>query len=144
MWRVVLSIVAGLTAWAVIATVLNLGLRAAIPGYPAAEAALQFTLAMKAGRLTLAALSSLGAGAVARLIAPGSRWSAWIVGLILLALFLPLHIGIWNKFPVWYHLTFLVTLAPLVALGAVLVPTQQTGEREKMNPGLQATPQHSN
>ena len=142
MWRIVLSIVAGLIAWAVIATVLNFGLRAAIPGYHAAEATLQFTLAMKAGRLARAAVSSLGAGAVARLIAPDSRWSPWIVGLAMLALFLPLHIEIWNRLPVWYHLTFLITLAPLVVIGAALVPKHQTGGQEKMRSDFQATLQH--
>ena len=49
---------------------LNFGLRAALPGYHAAEATLQFTLAMKIGRLTEAALTSLAAGAIVGLIAP--------------------------------------------------------------------------
>ncbi len=51
MWRTIGSIVAGLVAWAVVVTVLNFGLRAFIPGYHAAEATLQFTLAMKSGPL---------------------------------------------------------------------------------------------
>ncbi len=121
MRRTVLSIVAGLVAWGVIVTLLNLGLRAAIPGYHAAEATMQFTLAMKAGRLIEAALTSLAAGAVVGLIAPTKKWAPWAVGLIVLAMFLPVHVGLWSKFPVWYHLAFLVPLAPLVALGAALV-----------------------
>ena len=44
MWRTALGIVGGLAAWAVIATLLNFGLRAAIPAYHAAEATLQFTM----------------------------------------------------------------------------------------------------
>ena len=51
MWRAAASIVAGLVTWLVVVTLLNVGLRAALPGYHAAEATLQFTLAMKAGRL---------------------------------------------------------------------------------------------
>lgn len=120
MWRTVGSVVAGLVSWAIIVTLLNFGLRAAIPGYHAAEATLQFTAAMKAGRLIEAALTSLAAGAIVRIIAPSNRWAPWFVGLILLAMFLPVHLQIWHKLPVWYHLTFLVTLAPLVALGAAL------------------------
>src|SRR5213075_558924 len=112
--------VAGLVAWGVIVTLLNLGLRAAIPGYHAAEATLQFTLAMKAGRLTEAALSSLGAGAVVSLIAPSKKWGPWLVGLIILAMFLPVHVSLWSKFPVWYHLSFLVPLVPLTVLGGLL------------------------
>jgi hypothetical protein len=34
--------------------------------------------------------------------------------------FVPLHIAIWNKFPVWYHLTFLLTIIPAVLVGALL------------------------
>src|SRR5258708_4061675 len=121
MWRTLLSIVAGLVAWGVIVTLLNFGLRAAIPGYHAAEATLQFTLAMKIGRLGEAALTSVAAGAVVGWIAPSRRWAPWVVGLIVLAMFLPVHASIWNKFPAWYHLAFLVPLAPLVVLGAALV-----------------------
>jgi hypothetical protein len=120
MWRTIASIVAGLFAWAVVVTILNFGLRAAIPGYHAAEATLQFTFAMKIGRLTEAALTSLVAGAVVGWIDPSRRWTPWLVGAIVLAMFLPVHVSLWSKFPVWYHLGFLVPLAPLVALGGEL------------------------
>src|SRR4029453_12630397 len=118
MWRTLSSIVAGLACWVVVVTLLNFGLRAALPGYHAAEPAMTFTLPMMVGRLTIGALASLSAGALLQGIAPGSRWAPWIAGLILLSLFVPEHIGLWSKFPVWYHLTFLLTLPPLVALGA--------------------------
>ena len=129
MARTVLGIVAGLAAWAVVVTLLNFGLRAALPGYHAAEATLQFTMAMKVGRLTEAALASLAAGAVVSLIAPSKGWAPWLVGLIILAMFLPVHVSLWSKFPAWYHLAFLVPLAPLVALGAALIDRIRTGER---------------
>ena len=121
MWRTIASIFAGLVAWAVVVTLLNFGLRAALPGYHDAEATLQFTLAMKVGRLTEAAVTSVAAGVVVGLIEPSRRWAPWLVGLIILAMFLPVHVNLWNKFPLWYHLAFLVPLAPLVALGAALV-----------------------
>lgn len=120
MARAALSVIAGLVTWAVVVTLLNLGLRAALPGYHAAEATLQFTLTMKIGRLTEAALASLAAGAVAGFIALERKWAPWAVGLITLALFLPSHVMLWNKFPVWYHLSFLVPLVPLVLLGAAV------------------------
>ena len=120
MWRAIAGVIAGLVAWVVVVTVLNLGLRWWLPGYVQAEPVMLFTLGMKIARLSIGALSSLAAGAVVRIITRSSL-APWIVGLVLLALFVPDHIHIWNKFPVWYHLTFLVTLAPLVALGARLV-----------------------
>ncbi len=129
MWRTIGSVIAGLVVWTIVVTLLNFGLRAAIPGYHSAEPTLEFTLAMKIGRLTIAALSSVAAGAVVKLIAPGSRWAPWAVGLIMLVIFLPEHVKLWTRFPIWYHLTFLVTLAPLVALGAGL-----TTKRPKSSP----------
>jgi hypothetical protein len=124
MWRTILSIIAGLVAWACVATLLNFGLRLGLPGYTQAEPAMAYTLAMKIARLLLAAVSCLAACAVVRAIAPASRAAPWAVGLILLALFLPVHIQLWTKFPIWYHLTFLVSLAPLVVLGAAALRRQ--------------------
>jgi hypothetical protein len=121
MWRTVGSIVAGLISWAIVITLLNFGLRAAIPNYHAAEATLQFSMAMKIGRLTEAAVASIAAGAVVGWIEPTRRWASAIVGLIILGMFVPVHVGLWSRFPVWYHLTFLVPIIPLVVLGSMLV-----------------------
>lgn len=120
MIRNVLAVLGGLATWAVIATVLNLGLRAAIPGYTAAEPILAFTLTMKLARLAVAIVSSLAAGFLTRMVAPASRWATWTVGAILLLLFLPVHIQIGSRLPLWYHLFFLLTLVPLVILGGQL------------------------
>jgi hypothetical protein len=122
MWRTIGATVAGLAAWAVVVTVLNFGLRLWLPGYVQVEHAMLFTLPMKVARLLMAAVTSLVAGALVRAVAPASRWAPWIVGLIILVLFLPSHIYLWTKFPIWYHLTFLLTLVPLVVLGAQLWP----------------------
>lgn len=127
MWRTVAGVAAGFVAWVVVVTILNWGLRLWLPGYAQVEHAMVFTLAMKAARLAIAALTSLAAGAVVRAIAPASRWAPWILGLLMLALFVPDHIQLWTRFPLWYHLTFLVTLAPLVVLGAMLVRRGNTG-----------------
>ena len=118
MWRTIGSIFAGFFAWGLVVTLLNFGLRAAIPGYHAAEATLLFTGVMKAGRLIEAAIASLAAGAIIGWIAPSAKWAPWIVGFVILAMFLPVHIQLWSKFPVWYHLSFLVPLMPLAVLGA--------------------------
>jgi len=120
MWRTIASIIAGLIAWALVVTLINFGLRAALPGYHAAESTLQFTLTMKIARLAMAAVTSVAAGAVVSWIAPGKAWAPWIVGLIVLAMFLPVHVSLWNEFPVWYHLSFLVPIVPLVLLGSRL------------------------
>lgn len=120
MKRVILALVVGLVLWVVVATLLNLGLRAGLAGYAVAEPTMSFTLGMKVARLILAALASLSAGAATGLIAPSRRRVPWVLGAVVLAAFIPVHIQLWAKFPVWYHLFFLVTLVPLVALGAAL------------------------
>jgi hypothetical protein len=120
MGRTIGSIVVGLIAWGVVVTLLNFGLRAAIPGYHAAETSLMFTGAMKAGRLIEAAIASFAAGMAVRAIAPASRAAPWATGLIILAMFVPVHIQLWSKFPVWYHLAFLLSIVPLVVLGATV------------------------
>ena len=45
-----------------------------------------------------------------------------MVGSVVFAMFLPVHIAIWSKFPVWYHLTFLLTIIPAVLVAALLPP----------------------
>ena len=132
MRRTIVSVIAGLVAWVVIVTAIDIGLRFWLPGYKQAEPTMVFTLGMKVSRLIMAAVTSLAAGAIVRAIAPASRLAPWIVGLITLALFLPAHIQLWHRFPIWYHLTFLLTLAPLVALGAWLVPAGATQPREEV------------
>jgi hypothetical protein len=124
MWRTSGGIVAGIVTWAVVVTVLNFGLRLWLPGYVQVEHAMVFTLPMKIARLTIAAVTSLVAGAMVRAVAPASRWAPWVAGLVILLPFLWVHIHIWSKFPVWYHLTFLLTLVPLVVVGAQLWPTR--------------------
>ncbi|MDE1988072.1 MAG: hypothetical protein KGJ53_06545 [Alphaproteobacteria bacterium] len=121
MRRTIAGVLLGLAAWVLVVTVLNWGLRLWLPGYAGAEHTLLFTLPMKLARLSIAAVTSLAAGAIVRAVAPASRWAPWLAGLIAVALFLPSHIYLWNKFPLWYHLTFLLTLAPLVALGAAFL-----------------------
>ena len=120
MKRSVLACLAGLLTWVVVVRVINRMLRLSLPDYTAAEHTLQFTLAMKWARLIMAIVTSVVAGAVTTWISPQSRWTALVVGGVVLAMFLPLHIAIWSKFPVWYHLTFLLTIIPAVLVGAML------------------------
>jgi hypothetical protein len=122
MKRSILACLAGLLTWIVVVTVINRVLRLSVPNYTAAEQTLQFTLGMKWARLLMAVMTSLVAGAVTGWISRSSRWAPLIVGSVVLAMFVPLHIAIWSKFPVWYHLTFLLTIIPAVLVGALLPP----------------------
>src|SRR5262249_23664649 len=118
--RIAGAVIAAVVTWFLVATVVNLALRAFWPHYHEAEIAFNFTFAMKFARLGLGAISTLGAGFVAAWIDKGRMRAATLTGLVLLGLFIPGHYRIWDKFPVWYHLTFLLSLLPLTLLGAAL------------------------
>jgi hypothetical protein len=121
MKRSVLALLAGLALWVVVASLLNRGLRFGFTGYAAAEPMMAFTLGMKVARLLVGALASLAAGAATGMIAGSKTGLPWVLGAILLVAFIPVHIQLWAKFPVWYHLVFVGTLVPFVALGAALI-----------------------
>lgn len=120
MKRSILASLAGLLTWIVVVSVINRVLRLSLPNYATAEHTLQFTLGMKWARLLMAIVTSLTAGAITGWISRSSRWAPLLVGSVVLAMFLPLHIAVWSKFPVWYHLTFLLTIIPAVLAGALL------------------------
>jgi hypothetical protein len=122
MKRSILACLAGLLTWLIVVSLINRLLRLSLPGYTVAEQTLQFTLGIKWARLVMAIVTSVAAGAVTGWISRSGRWPPWIVGGVVLAMFLPAHIAIWNKFPAWYHLTFLLTIVPAVVFGALLAP----------------------
>ncbi|HEX7720741.1 MAG TPA: hypothetical protein VF397_01195, partial [Pyrinomonadaceae bacterium] len=43
-----------------------------------------------------------------------------VAGAVMVVLFLPVHYMLWVKFPMWYHLFFLISLAPALLIGASL------------------------
>jgi len=103
--------------WFVIATAVHRLMCVLWPAYAVATPLLNFTLPMKIARLSLGAVCTLIAGATARRLS-AARWLPAVLGCALVVLFLPGHYRLWNRFPVWYHLTFLGSLIPLTLLGA--------------------------
>ena len=117
MVRVAGAAVGGIVIWVAVASLLNLAMRMSWPAYALVEKTYAWSLSMQLARLTIGALSSLAAGYVAARIANGSR-APLITGVVLLLLSLPSHIIHFDKMPLWYHAAFLLTLIPLVVLGA--------------------------
>ena len=132
MKRSIFAFIVGLVVWVLVVSLLNRLLRLGLQGYAAAEPQMAFTYGMMAARLTVGALASLAAGAVTRAIAPSSTPALWVLGTVLLAAFIPIHVRLWTKFPVWYHLVFLGTLIPLVVLGGTF-----SRSRSRIEPGAQ-------
>lgn len=120
MLRSILAVIVAIITWFIAATIGNWIIRLAVPGYTAVEVALTFTLTMMACRLLLGLVASLIAGFVCAAVAGGSRLTPKVAAAIMVILFLPVHYMLWNKFPIWYHLFFLITLAPAMLIGASL------------------------
>jgi hypothetical protein len=120
MVRIIAAIACGFVAWFVVATIGNLVIRLSWPDYVAVEAAMTFTLPMMLARLLLGAVASLAAGALAAWIARGNVKAVVSVGVLLTLLFIPIHYNLWDKFPLWYHAAFLISLFPLTLAGAYL------------------------
>jgi hypothetical protein len=115
--KAVLAVVAGLVAWIAIVAVAGLIMRSSWPAYARVADAMTFTLPMMLARLSIGALATLAAGWLTTAIVPKPMLVRLMPGLILLVVFIPQHIALWNNFPVWYHLTFLLSLVPLTYLG---------------------------
>jgi len=117
MLRKILGAVGGVAAFMIIGTVAGLILRTSWPEYARSADSMTFTLSMKVTRLAIGALATIAAGWTAAVIARRSTIATLLPGILLLLLFIPQHIRLWDKFPVWYHLTFLCSLVPLSYLG---------------------------
>jgi len=86
---------------------------------------MEFSPIMLIARLVLGAVASVAAGAACMAIARGAGRALYVFAFLLLAMFVPVHVGLWARFPVWYHLLFLGSLVPLVIAGARLVPASR-------------------
>jgi len=140
MKRPVAAFLIALVVWALLVSLLDRLLRLTLAGYAAAEPAMHFTLGMMIARLAIAAITSVVAGAVAGRIAPRSRRTAFAVGAVLLIVFVPGHVRIWSLFPIWYHLTFLLTLIPLVMIGARLAHTRSSAAQAQLPGAAERAP----
>ena len=125
MGKKVLGVVTGLVVWVSIVIVAGIVMRRSWPAYASVAAAMAFTLPMLIVRLSISALATLAAGFVSGIILPRSMVARLMPGVILLIAFIPQHIMLWDKFPVWYHLTFLASLVPLTYVGGE-IPARRT------------------
>jgi hypothetical protein len=132
MARKALGVIAGLAVWIAVTTVAGVIIRAAWPAYSSVADAMTFTLPMMIARLGIGAVATVAAGWLAATITRRSKLATLLPGVVLLAGFIPQHIMLWEKFPVWYHLTFLLSLIPLAFLGGKL-EAMRTPEAENIS-----------
>jgi hypothetical protein len=79
---------------------------------------------MLIARLFLGAISSLCAGFVAAWVTNRSMLAIKSLAGLLLVMFLPV-ITLWERFPPWYHIVFLVSLPVVTLLGGLLYPSRR-------------------
>jgi hypothetical protein len=119
-WRipvgVFINVVAYVAFGVLIAFLQVLGLRGAATG----EAAVTVDLPTMETYLGVSAISSLVAAWIAALSVSENRLAPLIGGVLLLAMFIPVQMSIWDKFPIWYHATFLTSLPVLAWIGGRL------------------------
>jgi len=100
MWWKIGSVIAGLAAWVVIATILDARCvwcgPITRPRFPRSIS----TLPDDAARLTEGAVTTIAAGWFARWIARTPLWLAYVQGALILLGFLPVHYKLWHDFPV--------------------------------------------
>ncbi len=74
-----------------------------------------------AGFVIMSVVISIISGFITALIGKQSAMKlAWILGIVLLVVGIPIEIIGWDRAPAWYHLTFLALLVPGVLVGAAL------------------------
>jgi hypothetical protein len=103
-----------------VTTIAGFVMRASWPAYASVADAMTFTLPMMVARLAIGAAATLAAGRAAAAVVRRADVAPLVCGVLLLAGFIPVHISLWPKFPIWYHLTFLLSLVPLAWLGGRL------------------------
>lgn len=118
--RIILGVIVGLAVWAAVVTACDIAMRKLWIDYALVEKSLVFTPPMKIMRLLESGVSSVVSGFVVAVVAKERIKWPLVTGLLILAMFLPSHISIWHKFPVWYHLTFFASL-PLLSLAGGLL-----------------------
>ena len=120
MLKTIFSVVAGFFTFFAIMYGIGFVMRMSWPHYAAVAEAMNFSLLMLLARLAIGVVAALAAGHVAARLATKPKSSAIAVGIVLVVFFLPVHVTLWDSFPIWYHLIFLVSLIPLTAMGARL------------------------
>ena len=104
-------------------------IRSLVQGYAEVEKAMNFS-SDHATRPSCArrwSIVTIVAGVACAAVTPTTRWPVYVFALLLLALFVPVHVSLWDKFPIWYHIVCLGFLFPLVKLGTKLLGPRGTG-----------------
>ncbi|HJR08819.1 MAG TPA: hypothetical protein VJ842_16285 [Pyrinomonadaceae bacterium] len=138
MVRIVVGVIAGFVAWAIVWVVSEKILSAIWPeGFGAHQRAFQAAIenggqftadtTMLLVHIVLGSIVSVMAGFLAALVAGENRRAPLILGFLLLAMGLLKAVLSWAYVPIWYHVIFTALLIPMAMMGGKLKTT--TSER---------------
>ena len=120
MLKIILGVVTGFIVWSILWVGVDAILRAVWTSYDESVKAMTFSSAMLSVPLVLSAVVSLISGYVTALISKENTKSPLILGILLLIVGVFVQMGVWDKIPFWYHLTFWILLIPMTLLGGKL------------------------
>ncbi|MEK6337322.1 MAG: hypothetical protein AABM67_20560 [Acidobacteriota bacterium] len=133
MIRIILGVIAGFFAWAIVWVVSEKILSAIWPEFGAHQ--LAFQAAIEHGgqftanttilliHIVLASIVSVMSGFLAALIAGENKRAPLILGILLLAVGLLKVFMSWPYVPIWYHVIFTAILLPMAIMGGRLKRT---------------------
>lgn len=110
MLRTILSVVAGVAVWCAIVVPADFAMQQLWPAYALVHKTMAFDPSMQIARLVESTAALVIAAIVTARLARGSAAAPWILGVVFLAIFIPIHYTLWDKFPIWYHAYFLASL----------------------------------
>ena len=117
MLRIFLGVTVGFVVWSILWVGVDAILRAVWTSYNESVKAMTFSSSMLIVLLVLSAVVSIISGFVAALISRENSKSSLILGILLLIVGIFVQMSVWDKIPLWYHLTFWILLVPMTILG---------------------------
>ncbi len=120
MLKIALGVIVGFLVWSILWVGFDALLRAVLTSYDESVKAMTFSSLMLILLLVLSAVVSIISGFVAALISRENSKSPLILGILLLIVGIFVQMSVWDKIPLWYHLTFLILLIPMTILGGKL------------------------
>ena len=118
--RVIASVVGGILLFALATMAMSAVSKELWPEYAAAVADRAYTLPMLLSRLASGAAAIVFATWLAVMLGKQSLKTGFLIGVSLLVLNILWHVNIWDKYPVWYHLTWFAIIMPSALLGGRL------------------------
>jgi len=106
-------------------------LRVAWPAYAAAEPDRAYSLAMLLVRLVVFSTMIGAVSAIGTFVARDTRFS-WLSGAVILAISIPPHLYpgyVWEFYPAWYHIVYLVSILPIALISGRLAGRSIPGGR---------------